>query len=170
MTCTTHNTCSTGSREPIPDHPAGRWCTKCKEFLPLNSFRTGHRTYQCKLHAWPGFKEKRQRMFADPIKFGLWRMWNTGYHDARKVYGHQKPICVAGQANIQELCSEQNISPSPELRIVPIDPSRPMLKGNIAIVGKAARAVLVNIWRNGTDKQVYSAVLLKSLNSKGVVA
>ena len=77
---------------------------------------------------------------------------------------------MAGQANIQELCSEQNISPSPELRIVPIDPSRPMLKGNIAIVGKAARAVLVNIWRNGTDEQVYSAVLLKSLNSKGVVA
>jgi hypothetical protein len=168
MTWDTHKTCATGSREAIPDHPAGRWCTKCKEFLPLNNFRTGHRTYQCKLHAWPSLKEKRQRTFEDPIKFGLWRMWNTGYHDARKVYGHQKPMCMAGQAHIQELCAQQNITPSPELRIAPIDPSRPMLKDNIAIVGKAARAVLVNIWKNGADEQVYASVLLQSIQSKSV--
>ncbi len=95
-------------------------------------------------------------------------MWNTGYHDARKVYGHQKPMCMAGQAHIQELCAQQNITPSPELRIAPIDPSRPMLKDNIAIVGKAARAVLVNIWKNGADEQVYASVLLQSIQSKSV--
>jgi hypothetical protein len=43
-----------------------------------------------------------------------------------------------------------------------------MLKGNIAIVGKAARAVLVNIWRNGADEQVYASVLLRSMQSKSV--
>jgi hypothetical protein len=75
---------------------------------------------------------------------------------------------MAGQTHIQELCAQQSIAPSPELRIAPIDPSKPMLKGNIAIVGKAARAVLVNIWRNGADEQVYASVLLRSMQSKSV--
>jgi hypothetical protein len=161
---------TTGSRQHIPDHPAGRWCTKCKEFLPLDKFRSGHRTYQCKLHAWPGLKEKRQKALEDPIKLGLWRMWNTGYHDARKVYGHQRSMCMAGQAHIQELCLQQNIVPGPELRIVPIDPRRPMLEGNIAIVGKAVRAMLVNIWKNGADERVYASLLLQTLQSKEVVS
>jgi len=160
--------CAAGSRESIPDHPNGRWCIKCKEFLQIDNFRTGHRTYQCKLHAWHGLKEKRQRNLEDPIKLGLWRMWNTGYHDARKVYGHQRSMRMAGQTHIQELCVQQSVAPSPELRIAPIDPSKPMLKGNIAIVGKAARAVLVNIWRNGADEQVYASVLLRSMQSKSV--
>ncbi len=99
---------------------------------------------------------------------GLRSMWNTGYHAARKVYGHQKSMHMAGQTHIQELCAQQSVAPSAELRIAPIDPSKPMLKGNIAIVGKAARAVLVNIWRNGADQQVYAYALLWSMQSKSV--
>jgi hypothetical protein len=49
--------------------------------------------------------------------------------------------------------------PSSDLRVVPIDPSQPMIESNIAIVDREGRTMLVNIWRNSLNQQLYAQAL-----------
>ena len=106
----------------------------------------------------------------DPVKRSLWRIWNTAYQDSKLVYGYEGSDCVAVQAHLRALCAQNGITPGPETRIVPVDPDEPMLAGNIAVVDKGQRAILVNIWKNSGDKQVYSSMLrsLQPLAREGV--
>ena len=111
------------------------------------------------VHSLPASREARRRSREDPIKLGLWTMWNLAYADARKVYGNDDPQCVAGQPVIDAVCKQSCVEPSPLLRIVPINPNEPMLEGNIAVVDKAGRTLLANIWKNGGSEQVYGSAL-----------
>lgn len=146
-------------RSTVPDHPEGRWCKECQEFKQLDCFRKGNRTYVCKLHVWPRIKEKRKRKFEDPVKHGLWKMWNLAYNDSRIIYGHAGQKSLAGQPSIHELCNQKGLLPSSDLRIVPINPKHPMIDGNMNVVDKEGRTMLVNIWRNSSDEQLYAQAL-----------
>lgn len=92
-------------------------------------------------------------------------MWNLAYNDSKNIYGHDGPNKLAGQSSIQELCNTNGLIPSKDLRIVPINPIEPMVEGNLAIVDREGRIMLVNIWRNSANEQVYAHALL-SLQTK----
>lgn len=105
-------------------------------------------------------KEKRNKIYGDPVKLALWKMWNLAYSDSKNIFGFPASGNLAGQPVMHELCRRQGIVPSTGVRIVPINPHEPMLEGNIAAVDKEGRMMLVTIWRNGRKEEVYRQALL----------
>jgi hypothetical protein len=104
-------------------------------------------------------------MQKDPVKLGLWRMWNTAHCDSRNVYGYEGPNSIVGQAIIHEFCQQNGRDPSVSLRLVPINPNKPMLEGNICIVSTEERTLLLNIWKNGGNEQIYKTALSSLLTT-----
>lgn len=148
----------------VPDHPtAGRWCKNCRTFLPLENFPLGRRSYQCKLHTWPIAKARRDKCFSlQPQKLGLWRMWHYAYLDSKAVF-----LCSGWslmQDDIQKLCDKTAVMPSNQLRVVPLNPRSPLTTGNIAVVSRLGRTLLVKIWKVSKDVDMYvSALKLQQL-------
>jgi len=119
-------------------------------------------------------KEERQKALKDPCRLGLWRMWHYIYLDSKTVFGHEKVAIL--QKHIKKICSENNIKPSVELRILPTDPRRPITEDNISLISRIGRMMLTHIWKITKDTETYQTVLkqqgLHNLNSpasKGLV-
>mmetsp|Transcript_16446 Transcript_16446/g.32481 ORF Transcript_16446/g.32481 Transcript_16446/m.32481 type:complete len:193 (+) Transcript_16446:639-1217(+) len=128
--CTLETCDANGAAMPrkagVPDHPtAGRWCKKCRAFLPLEEFPKGKRRFVCRKHAARpnNATAARARMLdANPRKKALWRLWHYAYLDSRSAF------CSAGsptQADIAALCDAVGLEPTVELRVVPVDPLGP---------------------------------------------
>lgn len=150
----------------VPDHPtAGRWCKGCSSFLPIESFPPGRRRYQCRLHTCPQARERKERLFArNPSKKALWRMWHYSYLDSRSAFrtGGEKCTYQLVQDDILELCQNAGVQPSSQLRVVPMDPRKPLEAGrNGAIVSRRGRALLAKIWKVSCDTEMYASALAR---------
>ena len=145
----------------IPDHPtAGRWCKGCKDFRPVTEFSTTRRSFECRIHASASQKSRRNKSFAsNPVKNELWHMWQNVYADSRSVF-LKEGWCLAQHA-IQVLCEKNNIKPSSSLRLVPINPKKPITRDNVLIVSRATRTLLTKMWKISGDKALYLSALEK---------
>jgi hypothetical protein len=148
----------TSHQRSIPDHPSGSsWCKKCENFLSLDRFPGRKRQHECRLHRKPKIMIERQKMFKDPSRLGLWRMWHYIYLDSKTVFGHEKLGIF--QEHIKKNCLKNSIKPSVESRILPTDPRSPITEDNISLVDRIGRMVLTNTWKLTKHTETYQTVL-----------
>ncbi len=149
----------------VPDHPtAGRWCKGCCDFLPLDNFPKGKRRYMCSKHARPSnARAIREKMFGkNPRKKAVWRIWHYAYLDSRSsfpVKGGVDKTRSLTQADIAAQCEAQGLEPTTEVRVVPLDPRAPAKPGNMALVGREQRPLLVKVWKACQDLGMYCKAL-----------
>jgi hypothetical protein len=68
----------------IPDHVGCRYCTTCKEFLPVTNFPSGKRRYSCKKHRWELFgKKAKTKHMANAESKLLETIWLKAYSDSK---------------------------------------------------------------------------------------
>jgi hypothetical protein len=96
----------------------------------------------------------------NPAKYALWMLWHYSYMDSKSVFQNKAGVT---QGDIKEACEEAGTTPSPDLRMVPVDPTQPMSRKNCALVTVKARAILAKIWRHSKDSDMYRVVLEKEL-------
>ena len=71
----------------VPDLDGWRYCTVCKDFLPLSTFPRGQRRFTCRAHLWQRISKRAQQKLSDkPRKKLLARMWMQLWKD-RRVFG-----------------------------------------------------------------------------------
>ena len=98
----------------------------------------------------------------NPAKYALWMLWHYSYMDSKSVFQNKAGVT---QGDIKEACEEAGTTPSPDLRMVPVDPTQPMSRKNCALVTVKARAILAKIWRHSEDGSMYRVVLEKELET-----
>ena len=95
-----------------------------------------------------------------PGKYALWMLWHYCYMDSKTVFQNKASMT---QQDIKEACEEAGILLSPEIRMVPLDPTKPTSRKNFAFVSVKARGVLARIWRHSKGGDMYRVVLEKEL-------
>ena len=101
---------------------------------------------------------------ANPRKKALWRLWHYAYLDSRSAFC--SPAGSPTQADIAALCDAVGLEPTMELRVVPVDPLGPAKPGNIALVRREDRPLLVNVWKGSRDPGIYRMTLLKAVGEE----
>ena len=99
----------------------------------------------------------------NPGKYALWMMWHYSYMDSKSVFQNKASMT---QGDIKAACEEAGTLPSPELRVVPLDPTQPTSRENFALVPVRARAILAKVWRHSKDGEVYRVVVEKELEKE----
>lgn len=141
----------------IPDHPSGgeRFCRKCERFRPHTDFHNGkRRRYECREHSRNGRRKnpsvsQKQRVGSDisfklVAKKAIIQVWHAAYTDCRALFG-QMTVGVS-QKELCGLFENFGLEPSTEFRLVPIDPSEPMVIGNARLVPKKTRIKALKEW------------------------
>jgi hypothetical protein len=68
----------------VPDPEKGRYCTTCKDWLPVENFPSGKRRYCCKLHRWERFgKQAKRKHMANTENKMLFALWIKAYSDSK---------------------------------------------------------------------------------------
>jgi hypothetical protein len=159
----------------IPDSHGERWCHDCNSFLPVDSFPSGIKRYQCIEHLKQRMKCARQAQYErDGESRMATRLHHSAYEDARAVF-KQKGISVS-QKVLRHLFANAGVKISSLYRIVPGDPKRTLDTRNVIIVQSEVRKKLVKAFIEGGVQQ-YHEELIKwveycdsSDSEEGVVA
>jgi hypothetical protein len=71
-------------RSRVPDPEKGRYCTTCKDWLPVENFPSGKRRYCCKMHRWERFgKQAKRKHMANTENKMLFALWIKAYSDSK---------------------------------------------------------------------------------------
>jgi hypothetical protein len=76
--------CDSKTHPRVPDPEGGRYCTTCRDWLPVENFPSGKRRYCCKMHRWERFGKlaKRKHMANTENKL-LFALWVKAYSDSK---------------------------------------------------------------------------------------
>jgi hypothetical protein len=156
----------------VPDHPGGvRYCTHCEDFIPITSFPSGPRRFVCKAHMKASAKRSTRKMFSNPQKRALHKVWARCYKDCSLF--QQTGIGIK-QSEIDQLLKvgvadeiEKNVGLYEKLArviaVVPVDPTKLLCISNAALVSPSTRKLLVKRWKR-FGKEEYSKLLEKELS------
>jgi hypothetical protein len=142
----------------IPDHNGQRWCHDCNDFLPVSSFSSTTKRYQCSTHLQKRMRSALQILHEkDGELRKATRMHHAAYEDARAVFKH--PGINISQKAIRELFSSTGVSIGPLFRLVPEDPESTLSALNVLVVQSAVRKRLVKAFSDGGAEQYHNALL-----------
>jgi hypothetical protein len=135
------------------DAPEGmRLCKKCAEFLSMDQFYASQNTlYECKTHIREKSAQSRLKVQSNPCDKIVLGVWDRFRADGRKIF--QQHSFRVSTRNIRDLFLSKGITPTDEWRVVPIYPDETWEMGNMDIVSKKTRRILVTtISKNGRDE------------------
>lgn len=142
----------------IPDRNNVRFCHDCAAFLPVNSFPSGAKRYQCTEHLKQRMKLARQTLYAkDGESRQTARIHHAAYEDARAVF-KRKGVSISQQA-VKDLFVSTGVSINPLFRLVPEDPENMLSASNVLVVSSKIRKQLVKAFVAGGTKQYHSSLL-----------
>jgi hypothetical protein len=76
--------CTSKINPRVPDPKGCRYCTMCKDWLPLENFPSGKRRYSCKKHRWEQFgKRAKRKHMANTENKLIWTLWIKAYSDSK---------------------------------------------------------------------------------------
>lgn len=153
----------------VPDPPGGvRFCTHCEDFIPIKQFPTGIRRYICKAHMRASCKRSTQKMFQNPQKRALSKVWARAYKDCKRF--EQTRLGIT-QAELDKLLTvgvvdelRENVALYENLArgtaIVPVDPTKILCVSNAALVATSTRKLLLKQLKRSGNRD-YSTLLHK---------
>jgi hypothetical protein len=91
--------CTSNIHFRVPDPKGCRYCTTCKDWLPVENFPSGKRRYSCRKHRWENFgKQAKRKQMSNTENKLLWTLWIKAYSDSKLF---------------QSLCEETPTNPVP---------------------------------------------------------
>ena len=142
----------------IPDRNGERYCHDCGDFIPVSSFPSGAKRYQCVEHLKKRMKSARLVLYQKDGESKLAaRIHHSAYEDARAVF-KQKGICISQKA-VKEIFAKAGVSIGPSYRLVPEDSKSTINAENVLVVGSATRKKLVKAFVEGGAEHYHDALL-----------
>lgn len=119
------------------------YCMQCRGFLPLDQFKSGPKRWVCRRHyneKW--HRVKTEQWKKDPLEKQANIIWQVAYRDSITVF--QLKIEIT-QAQVLQLLQEHSISTN--VRLLPLEPKRPLSMGNFILASLAIRKVMCRVWK-----------------------
>ena len=138
---------------PVPDLGNRRFCRACEKTLPIEAFPAGTRRYLCRRHMYLRVKKpSKERALADPHKKLFWVLWKRCWSDARRVFGQAGVGVTQGEiaATLAGLNASSGVvddNTQHNLAVIPKDPTQPVSRANMVIVGCGDRKRLIKVLR-----------------------
>ena len=133
------------------------YCTKCRSFLPINKFKAGPKRWICKRHCgekwhiakmklWDKYPQQKQASIA----------WQVAYRDSVTLFLLKIAITPA---QVLLLLQDQNIPVETGVRLLPLDPKKPLSIDNCFLASLAIRKVMCRIWKQFRCTREYDSAL-----------
>ncbi len=139
-----------------------RFCRGCNGLVPLDQFPAERHRHTCTYHT---SERRRKEVLGTPEK----RAFNSIRCRARKdmiVFGHQRMFM--GIKQVMSLMSAEQLADYKNFALVPIVPSQPISKCNVAVIGEAKRKALMANWKaTNQDDAQYGRSLGLVINMMG---
>ena len=138
--------------------PTRKWyCMQCSDFLPINQFKAGPKRWVCRRHyneKW--HKVKMERWDKNPQEKQANIMWQMAYRDSIKVFLLKIEI---NPAQVLMLLQEHNIPIKTKVRLLLLDPKKPLSLDNYVLTTLAIRQVMCRVWKRSHCTREYASVL-----------
>lgn len=134
--------------------PSKEWyCVQCHSFLPRDKFKPGPKRWICKRH----YNEKWHK-----VKMELWNknpqekqasiVWQMAYKDSLAVFLLKINITPA---QVLPLLDSMNTA----VRLLPLDPTKPLSLENCFLASLAIRKVACRVWKQFHCTSEYASAL-----------
>jgi hypothetical protein len=129
-----------------------RFCLECKTFIPKEMFKDrrrlcrnhyNRRMRSLKLQAWNENPQKRKAYIA----------WQIAYIDSRNVF---KQIINITPTEVLSFLEDIELSRISAVRLVPVDPSKPLSVKNCCLTSPETRKDMCNVWKRIQCWETYS--------------
>lgn len=128
-----------------------RFCVECNEFLdekrfPSKSYSSKQSSRSiCKVHANKMAKESRLKKWAqDPLVRKAHEVWQIAYADSSRTF---KVSCGISQGSVLALLQRHQLASDDDLRLVPVDPTKPLSIDNYCFTSTQNKTDMSRIWR-----------------------
>jgi hypothetical protein len=139
---------------------------ECKAFLDERLFTPGRRRILCRNHINEYAKKyKAARWLRNPMTQKAYYMWQTACMDSLKLF---KTTLEMNQGEVLGILEANNINLEEPVRVVPVDPTKPISKSNFCLTTVLNRSDMYKVWRKfhsvkeyrifiGPDRPVYAS-------------
>ena len=133
------------------------YCIHCREFLPVDQFKAGPKRWICRRHyneKW--HKVKMERWNQKPQQKQASIMWQVAYKDSVTVFLLKIAITPA---QVLMLLQDYNIPMNTGVRLLPLDPKKPLSLDNCCLTSLAIRKVTSRVWKQFHCTREYDSAL-----------
>ena len=121
------------------------FCVECKEFLDSKLFALKNRRTICKAHANKKSRQSRLTKWAqNPLVQKAHEVWQVAYADSHRTF---KVVCGISQGSVHALLQHHKIDISDDLRMVPVDPIKPVSINNYCFTSALNKNDMCRVWR-----------------------
>ena len=121
------------------------FCVECQAFLDIKLFAPKNRRTICKAHANLRLRQKRLKKWAEnPLVQKAHEIWQVAHADSSRTFKIGVDI---SERCVFELIQLHNIGTVADLRIVPVDPTKPVSIHNYCFTSAANKTDMYRVWR-----------------------
>ena len=121
------------------------FCVECQAFLDIKLVALKNRRTICKAHANLRARQSRLEKWAkNPLVQKAHEVWQMAYADSSRTF---KIRCDISQSCVFALMQLHNLGTVADLRIVPVDPTKPISIHNYCFTSAANKADMNRVWR-----------------------
>ena len=122
-----------------------RFCVECRAFIDSNLFITRSRRTLCRAHTNKLARQVRLKKWdQDPLVRKTHEIWQIAYVDSLRTF---KTAIDMKQSDLLELLQSLNINISDAVRLVPVDPTKPVSIDNYCFTSVINKNDMCRIWR-----------------------
>ena len=122
-----------------------RYCVECRAFLDSKQFAAENRRTVCRAHANNLAKQSRIKKWAqEPLVRKAHEVWQVAYADSSRTF---KVACGISQGCVLALLQRHQLGINDDLRLVPVDPTKPVSITNYCFTSALNKNDMCRIWR-----------------------
>jgi hypothetical protein len=133
------------------------YCMQCRDFLPIKQFKAGPKRWICRRHyneKW--HKVKMERWNKNPQQKRCNIMWQIAYKDSIIVFLLKIEITPA---QVLILLQDHSIPMNTGVRLLPLDPKKPLSLDNYCLTSLDIRKVMCRVWKRFHCTSEYESAL-----------
>ena len=133
------------------------YCMQCRDFLPIQQFKAGPKRWICRRHyneKW--HKVKMERWNQNPQQKQCNVIWQIAYKDSITVFLLKIEI---SPAQVLILLQDHSIPMNTGVRLLPLDPNKPLSLENYCLTSLAIRKVMCRVWKQFHCTSEYESAL-----------
>jgi len=121
------------------------FCVECQEFLDIKLFALKNRRTICKAHANLHIRQKRLKKWAEnPLTQKAYEVWQIACVDSSRTF---KTVCGISERGVFALMQIHDIGTIAGLRLVPVDPTKPVSASNYCFTSAVNKTDMYRVWR-----------------------
>ena len=134
-----------------------RFCVACNTLLDISKFDTRRARHLCKEHANKKHADlKKIRWTKKPLERRAYVIWQMAYIDSQKTFQLKMEVKAP---QVLKLLEENNFGVDEDIRLIPIDPLKPLSMTNYCVVNGATKYDLCFNWRKLRNPDSYKMCL-----------